>query len=75
MNRRGGVRLWGGDVHRIRGYGASAPMFVILSIHVLLTKKQRYFGSGEMYLKNQNARQGFHPRRFGSPRMRYHLKR
>lgn len=37
-NRHGGVPLWGGDGYRIRGYGASAPLFIILSKPAVLTK-------------------------------------
>ena len=33
------------------------------------------YNSVEMFFKNLNAQQGFHPRRFGSPHMRYHLNR
>jgi hypothetical protein len=27
-NRRGGVRLWGGDVHRVQGYSGIRPPFL-----------------------------------------------
>jgi hypothetical protein len=36
------VPYWGSDVHRIFGvWGHFAPIFVTLSIHALLTKKQQ----------------------------------
>ena len=57
----------GGDVHRIRGYRASAPMFVILSIHVLPTKKQRYFGIVKMFLKKLGRSTGVSPPPFQLP--------
>ena len=33
--------IGGGDVHRIRGQGVSAPIFIILSIHAIPTQNSK----------------------------------